>query len=296
LGKAHLKSEEIISNITETAHFHLLSGPHIDDLKYAPEEKISLQENNRIKLLIVEDNTDLRNYLQKALGKKYNIATACDGAEGLQKARQLLPNIIISDVMMPKIDGIELCRTLKQDIATSHIPIILLTAKTAVEHKIQGLETGADDYIDKPFHFRFLEARIKNILESRKKLRERYRNELIIKPEVVEARSGDEEFIIKIRQIVENNLDNPDLDVNVIIKEVGMSRTNFFQKLKELTGYTPNDFIKTLRMETAAQLLIKTDFTVSEIAYQVGFKYAKYFSTCFSQYHKISPSEYRKTR
>ncbi|MBN2279849.1 MAG: response regulator [Candidatus Marinimicrobia bacterium] len=294
LGKEHLKPEEIISDITETAHFHILSGPHTEDPESQSPDTASDSDPEKTRLLVVEDNRDLRTYLHKALGKKYHIITACDGKEGIETARRVLPNIIISDVMMPIIDGIELCRTLKQDITTSHIPIILLTAKTAIEHKIQGIETGADDYIDKPFHFRFLEARIKNILESREKLRQRYRQELILEPGEVKAHSADELFIVKIRELVEQNIDNADFDLTDLQKEIGMGRTHLFQKLKELTGYTPNDFIKTLRMEKAAQLLLKTDLTISEIAYKVGFRYPKYFSTCFSQYHRQSPSEYRK--
>ena len=194
---------------------------------------------------------------------------------------------------MPNVDGIELCRTLKQDIATCHIPIILLTAKTAIEHRIQGIETGADDYIDKPFHFRFLEARIKNILESRDRLRERYRKEYIIAPGEVEAVSADEKFLTDVRKIVEERLSDPDLDVRELMSCAGLSRTNLFLKLKALTGYSPNEFIKSLRLEKAARLLKKTDYTINEIAYQVGFKYPKYFSTCFSQYHGLRPTEFR---
>jgi AraC-like DNA-binding protein len=194
---------------------------------------------------------------------------------------------------MPYLSGLELCRALKNDLKTSHIPIILLTARTAIEQKIEGIETGADDYIEKPFHFRLLEARIKNILKSREKLRERYRNEIILKPTAVSAVSTDEIFLVKIKHFIEEHLSDSELEIKQLSSEAGLSRTNLFLKLKDLTGYSPRELIKTIRLEKAAQLLLQTDITISEIAYQVGFKYPKYFSTCFCQRFGMTPSEYR---
>jgi len=298
LGRKFYQESEIIANITETAHYRSLTN------KSEPTEAPSKDQTGMMPdvitnahsplILLVEDNVEFRTYLRKTLARKYRIAEAEDGQEGLAAAHKLLPNIIISDVIMPKMDGVELCRQLKSDLATNHIPIILLTAKTAVESKIEGLETGADDYIEKPFHFRFLDARIKNILKSREKLRERYRRDLILEPTKISVESADEKFLMKIRNIITERLSDPDLTIKHLASEAGLSRTNLFLKLKALTGLTPQEFIKTIRLEQAAQLLHKTDLTVNEIAYQVGFKYPKYFSTCFQHQYRQTPSDYRK--
>jgi len=298
LGRAHLNDDEIITDISETTHFHWFIESTDEDLIYHDEKPSTVTDrksgSNQALILIVEDDNELRVYLRKSLTKKYRIAVAKDGKEGLEKAKKLLPGIIISDVVMPNLDGIEMCRLLKENITTSHIPIILLTARSAIESKIEGLEIGADDYIEKPFHFRFLDARIKNILKSRQKLRERYRKELILEPEEISVTSTDENFLIKIRSVVEERLSDPDLEIRHLSSEAGLSRTNLFMKLKALTGYSPNEFIKTIRLEKASQYLRKTDMTISEIAYEVGFKYPKYFSTCYSQQFGRTPSEYRQ--
>jgi len=298
LGRAHLNDDEIITDISETPHFHRLMDATDEDLIYTEEKPLMVIDkksgSDQALILIVEDDNELRAYLRKSLTKKYRIAEAKDGKEGLEKAKKLLPNIIISDVVMPNLDGIEMCRQLKEDITTSHVPIILLTARSAIESKIEGIETGADDYIEKPFHFRFLDARIKNILKSREKLRERYRKELILEPEAISVTSTDEKFLMNIRRVVEEHLSDSDLEVRQLSSEVGFSRTNLFIKLKALTGYSPNEFIKTIRLEKASQYLRKSDLTISEIAYQVGFKYPKYFSTCYHQQYGMTPSEYRE--
>ncbi len=298
LGKAHLKEEEILSSIAETLHFRSLMQFPVEEGSPAQEPEPDLaSDDNRSEtalILIIEDNTELRTYMQKTLARHYRIAEARDGQEGFEQARKLLPDIVISDVMMPNLNGFDLCRLLKNDIATSHIPIILLTAKTAIEYKIEGIETGADDYIEKPFHFRFLDARIKNILRSREKLRERYRRELILQPNEISVVSTDEKFLMKIREIVEEHVDDPNLEIKQLASEAGLSRTNLFLKLKALTGYSPGEYIRTIRLEKAAQLLRKTELTIGEIAYQVGFKYPKYFSTCYHHQYGVTPSEYRE--
>ncbi|MGC9364047.1 MAG: hybrid sensor histidine kinase/response regulator transcription factor [Fidelibacterota bacterium] len=298
VSREKLSDDEIITDISETAHFHRIVEAGSEDPVVSEDtvEKTADSKDvaERPLVLLVEDDSELRAYLRKSLSQKYRIAEARDGAKGFEKARMLVPNIIISDVIMPNLDGIEMCRRLKDEITTSHIPIILLTAKATIEAKIQGIETGADDYIEKPFHFRFLNARIKNILKSREKLRERYRKELILEPEEVSVTSTDEKLLMSIRKLVEARLDDPTLEVGHLAVETGLSRTNLFIKLKALTGYSPGEFIRTIRLEKAAQYLEKSDMTVSEIAYAVGFKYPKYFSTCFHQYFGRTPSEYRE--
>ncbi len=300
LDRDYYRNDELASNIEETAHYRaLVKTTEATDF---PEEDHSLISAEVVTdphsplLLLIDDNDEFRAYLRKTLSRKYRLAEAADGAEGLEVARQLMPSIVISDLMMPRIDGLELCRRLKNDIATSHIPIILLTARTAIDSKIEGLETGADDYIEKPFHFRFLDARIKNILKSREKLRERYRRELLLEPQKVSGDSADVKFLLTVRNVVISRLSDPNLVIRHLAAEAGLSRTNLFLKLKALTGLTPQEFIKTIRLEQAAQLLHKTNLTVAEIAYRVGFKYPKYFSTCFLRQFQQSPSDYRKTK
>ncbi len=297
LGKAHLAGHEIISDFSENSHFHSPIALPVDEFTSDTTQQTDPDNENRqiedFRVLIVEDDGELRTYIGNALSRKYKITLAKDGQEGVELAKKILPDLIISDVMMPVIDGLELCRQLKSDFTTSHIPIILLTAKTMIEHKIEGIETGADDYIEKPFHFRFLEARIKNLLKSREKLRERYRKELLLEPAAVIATSADEKFLKKIREFIETNMANPELDVKILTRELGMSRTMLFVKLKELVGFTPAELIKVIRLEKAAQFLIKTDLTIGEIADKVGFSYSKYFSTCFLEKFKMTPTEYR---
>ena len=295
LGRDHFSEDEIIEDMAQTSHLHQL-------LKLDAEEAVSdekglecadSQSPEKPLILVVEDNAELRAYMKKTLNRNYTVAEAADGQEGLEKARSLLPNLIISDVIMPYVDGIELCQSLKNDLSTSHIPIILLTARNEIETKIQGIETGADDYIEKPFHFRFLDARIKNILESRQALRSQYRKELLLEPKEMIATSEDEKLLVRIRDYVEEHLEDPELNVKHVSSDIGLSRTMLFVKLKELTGMSPQEFIRTLRLGRAAQLLTKTDSTVSEIAYQSGFKYPKYFSTAFQKQYGMTPSDFR---
>lgn len=299
LERDQYSNDEIIdemSYVSDSHHFmeYSVGNELISKKKYSAVTSDITVENESATVLIVEDNDEMREYIRKTLSLKYNVIEAVDGRDGIEKARKMMPNIIISDVIMPNVDGIQMCHTLKEDITTSHIPIILLTAQSTIESKIEGIETGADDYIEKPFHFRFLDVRIRNILASREKLRERYRRELIMEPGEVKASSADELLLVKIRNFVEEQLANATLEIIDIANEVGLSRTNLFVKLKALTGYSPNDFIKTIRLEKACQILQKTDLTVSEIAYAVGFKYPKYFSTCFHQQFSLTPSEYRE--
>lgn len=295
LAKEQFDENEIITHISETSHYRSLMTLSQEDTVSSPEGASSDGEDraDRPLVLIVEDDAELCTYMRKALSRNFAVAVAKDGEEGIEKAKKMNPNIIISDVMMPRKDGFELCRELKNDITASHIPIVILTAKSEIECKIEGIETGADDYIEKPFHFRFLEARIRNLLNSRERLRERYRKEFIMEPKDVDVISTDEKFLKSIVAFIENRLDDPDLCVNDLTKEVGLSRSMLFRKLHELTDITPNELIKMIRFQKASQLLHKSDLTVGEIAYRVGFRYPKYFSTSFQQYYGMTPSQYR---
>jgi YesN/AraC family two-component response regulator len=193
---------------------------------------------------------------------------------------------------MPEIDGITLCKILKTDIQTSHIPIILLTALTSLEYEIEGIETGADAYISKPFSMELLEVHIKNLIESRKKLRERFELDICLQPKEITINTIDKDFLEESMAIIEKYMSKPDFDVQLFVNEIGMSRTVLYRKLKAVTGLSVNEFVNTVRLKRAVQLLQQKKLSVSEIAYEVGFSSPKYFSTCFrKQFHK-TPSEF----
>ncbi len=297
LGKQYFHAEEIIEDISETSHFRSLQDVAIDlgaeekpaRIAYLPTS----MESDKALILLVEDDRELRTYMRKTLSAHYRVVEAEDGCQGWELAQKILPNIVICDVIMPHMDGIELCRRIKNTMATSHIPVILLTAQETLEMKITGMDIGADDYIEKPFHFRFLLARIKNILTSRQKLREKFQRELLLEPAAVPTLSAEEDFLARLKAMVEEKLADADLDVQQLAVAIGLSRTMLFVKLKELTGYSPKEFIRIMRLKKAAQLLKNTDDTISEIAYRVGFKYPKHFGVSFRKYFGKTPSQYR---
>jgi signal transduction histidine kinase/ligand-binding sensor domain-containing protein/DNA-binding response OmpR family regulator len=243
-------------------------------------------------LLVVEDNPDMRVYIRSNLESAYRIIEAVDGQEGFTKCAKVLPDLVISDVMMPKMGGFVLCAKLKTDHRTSHIPVILLTARAAGEDKIGGLETGADDYIIKPFDARELQVRVKNLIEQRRKLRERFRKEGILQPQEVAVTPTDQKFLQKVLEIVESHISDERFSVETFGKEIGMSRTLLYRKLQALTDYSPNEFIRSLRLNHAAQLLAKHGGNVTEIAFQVGFNNLSYFARCFQRQFGVSPSRY----
>jgi DNA-binding response OmpR family regulator/nitrogen-specific signal transduction histidine kinase len=249
-------------------------------------------EEYQTKVLIIEDNADLRTFIRMALPKEYYVLEAEDGEQGWEVAVEALPDLIISDVMMPKQDGLTLCQRLKKHFSTAHIPVVLLTARAAMQDKITGLLTGADDYIVKPFHHQELQARVRNLVEDRKRLRELFRREILLQPESVSPPSADEVFLQKVVSTVEQRLSDQDFDVERLGEEVCLSRTQLYRKLFALTGQAPSDFIRTLRLKRGAALLGQKAGTVAEIAYQVGFKEPSYFSRCFAQVYGCPPSQY----
>ena len=244
-------------------------------------------------ILIVEDHADLRGFLRNELSANaYRVVDAKDGQAGYEEALHYIPDLIISDVMMPKMDGIQLCSLLKTDERTSHIPIILLTAKASRDSKVEGLETGADDYLTKPFEARELFSRINNLIEGRRKLKARYSREVVLQPKAIAITSADERFLLRAMAVIERYLGEPEFSVERMGKEVGMSRMQLYRKLQALTGQAPNDFIKTMRLQRAAQLLAKGSGTVSEVSFQVGFSSHSYFSKCFVEQYGKTPSDY----
>jgi DNA-binding response OmpR family regulator len=248
---------------------------------------------NKETVLLVEDNNDLRSYISDSLSAKYNVLKAINGKEGIEIAKKDVPDIIISDVMMPETDGYQMTSVLKAHIETSHIPIILLTAKAGRDSKIEGLERGADDYINKPFDEEELILKIKNILQSRQRMQDKYRKQISVNPSEISAVSLDDQFLIKLTTIIEKYLSETRLDVDFLSKEIGMSRQHMHKKLKALTDYSPNEFIRLIRLKRAAQLLRLKTSSVSQIAYETGFDNLSYFTKRFKELYHVLPSDFQ---
>ena len=253
-------------------------------------------------MLLVEDNAELRFFLRSIFSSDYTVVEANDGVEGLDKALKYVPDIIISDVMMPGKDGIELTKELRAGMTTSHIPIVLLTAKTSIESKLEGLEYGADDYITKPFSATYLKARVGNLLAQRRKLQALYRDNLMnTKPsgeqetetQGPEMSGNDRKFMDKLVELMDKNMDNGDLVVDDLVSELAVSRSVFFKKLKTLTGLAPIEFIKEMRIKRAVQLIETGEYNMTQVSYMVGINDPRYFSKCFKQKMGMTPTEYR---
>ena len=282
-------------------------------------EEFAKEENSKELMLLVEDNQELREFLRSIFSPIYRVVEAANGKEGASKALKYLPDIIISDVMMPEKDGIEMTRELRADMTTSHIPIILLTAKTTIESKLEGLEYGADDYITKPFSATYLQARVENLLMQRKKLQSFYRDSLMhinistgqeevpvatdmpsaeedvseTPPTTLEMSPNDRKFMDKLVGLMEQNMDNGELVVDDLVRELAVSRSVFFKKLKTLTGLAPIEFIKEMRIKRATQLIETGEFNMTQISYMVGINDPRYFSKCFKAQVGMTPTEYR---
>ena len=247
-------------------------------------------------LLIVEDNSDVRNFIKRSFSKKYQIITAKNGKSGIKKAITFIPDIIISDIMMPKVTGLELCKHLKQDERTSHVPIILLTAKVEKEDQYKGLTIGADAYITKPFTLKLLETQVDNLVAIRTSLRNRYSQEIILKPKDIAITNLDEQFLKRIQDVLDNKLIESSFTIEEFSKAVGLSRMQLHRKLKALTGLSTSEFIRSQRLKLAAQLLKKSEINVSQVGYSVGFNDHSYFSKCFKEIYHCTPTEYAHKR
>lgn len=329
-GNAHFKSEDIIDQedlkrsgqegfeLTGNENLQLTDQQHpglpeqknkgisdqqhqliADDIVPLADPVACTDNDNAPLVLLVEDNYDLRKFLLIQLQANYRIAEAENGKEGLEKAMELLPDLILSDVMMPEMDGIEMLDKLKNNLSTSHIPVVLLTAKFAVESQIEGLKYGADYYITKPFHNDFLLASIENLLKQRKKILESFltdKKTIVLSPGEITITSKDEVFLKEIIRIVENGMADPAFNIDSVAESIGMGRTTFYKKFKSLTNLAPVEFVREMRLKRGMQLLDAGENNVSEIAYAVGFSSAGYFSTCFKEKFHVSPSEYYKTK
>lgn len=243
-------------------------------------------------ILLVEDNEDFRSYLRDGLRPFYKVYEAANGQEGWQKALSNHPQIIVSDINMPYMNGIELCKKVKTDKRTNHIPIILLTALTGEEQQLKGLETGANDYLSKPFNFEILNAKIKNLLSLNKRLRDTYTKQIKVQAPELVIESHSDRLLNKIAFYIDENLNNPKLSVEDLSRHVGMSRGSLYHKILELTGLSPVEYIRTVKLEKAKVLLEKSDLNVSQIAYMVGFATPNYFAKSFKLKFNMQPSEY----
>ncbi|GGF22076.1 hybrid sensor histidine kinase/response regulator [Flavobacterium limi] len=291
LGKEHFP-EDVVFDLEE-------KNPEIPDTEEI--SVLSLPKNNseKIKILIVEDDVKLRKFITNILESDYQVLEAENGKIGYQMIMDENPDFIISDIMMPEMNGIELLKKIRTNIETSHVPVILLTAKTTIESQLEGLTYGADDYITKPFSVSYLKARIENLLNQRKRLQEIFGaieetefKEFNPKPHLISDQ--DEEIMLKVIQIIEENIDNNDFSVEDLGSFVGLNRTTFYYKIKSLTGYSPVEFIRDIRIKRAAQLITTNQLLIKEIAYMTGFSDIKYFNKSFKKKYGVTPMEYRK--
>ncbi|MCU0344911.1 MAG: ATP-binding protein, partial [Ignavibacterium sp.] len=295
LGKAHLKPEEIVEEKTETEV--QTTKEDFEPVTEAANRKDRtdfdvLIDTEKPLLLIVEDNSDVRKYIISHLEKNYRIQEAVDGEDGLKEAFNHIPDLIISDVMMPKMDGFELCNKLKTDERTSHIPIIMLTAKATSQDKISGYETGADDYIMKPFDAAELKVRIKNLIEIRRRLQEKFtKADFVIKRGEIKINRLDEKFIEKLMNIIEKHISEENFTIEEFESEIAMSKSQIYRKLKALTGKSPSRFVRSVRLSKARKMILEKQTTISEIAYSTGFGSPAYFTRCFKEEYGYSPSE-----
>ncbi|RRN77308.1 DNA-binding response regulator, partial [Pseudoxanthomonas sp. SGD-10] len=258
-----------------------------------PVSRTEVYENSKKPLvLIVEDNTDFRFYLKENLSQHFRIIEASNGLDGWHKVLGAQPQLVISDISMPRINGIELCNKIKGDMRTKHIPLILLTAMAGEEQLIKGLETGASDYLTKPFNFEILLSKMKNLLTQQELLIKTYKNQVEAIPSKVEVQSINEKLIQQALLVVENNIANGNFSVEELAKEMNMSRVALYKKMLSLTGQSPLAFIRSIRLKRSKHLLEHTGLSIAEVAYEVGFNNPKYFAKSFKQEFGYLPSEW----
>lgn len=302
LGKQHLTEEEIIPETFDSIELKggdsLLVSENefvLQDSKFQDKDsKDATTDTNKSTLLLVDDNSEVRSFIRMIFQESYNILEAENGSIALSIAKEAAVDLIISDVMMPIMDGVELCENIKSNITTSHIPVMLLTAKTSEDAQKQGFTCGADAYITKPFDAAVLELRVVNLLESRAKLNDKLRKEIIMQPKELMVTSADELFLQKAIGLVEDNLSNYEFSVNDFINLMGVSRSVLYRKLKALTNQSLTEFIRTIKLKRAAQLLVKSQMNISEVAFSLGFNDLKHFRKSFQKLFDELPSDYRK--
>ncbi len=257
------------------------------------EIKTEIKKEPTYSVLIIEDNNDMQKQIRHLLMNNYKIITASNGNQGLEMAREIFPDIIISDVLMPGMNGFELCRNIKQDIQTSHIPVILLTALSETVNQIDGLETGADAYITKPFENKLLKAQISNLLESRKRLQKSFRESEEKWANDISLNQRDKNLVERSIQIVEKHLLDANFSVEQLADELGVSRSSLHRKMRVLTNQSATEFIRYVRMKKALKLMKDSDLNIDEIGFAVGFNSHSYFTQCFKKLYGKTPTEYQ---
>lgn len=298
-GKEHFTSEQICDT-KDTFTSNEVNELSAEFQQYLLSEQTASNNDTRLKegeykILIVEDNDSLKEMLTKIFEEFYIVITASNGKEGLEKVRSENPNIVLSDIIMPEMSGTELCQAIKTDFDTCHIPVVLLTAKTAIEHNLEGLRMGADDYITKPFNINILLSRCNNLVNNRIIMQEKFSKQPQGNVQILTNNIMDKKFMDKVMEIIEQEMENGDFNVDMLATHMSISRTKLFSKLKAITGQTPADFIMTLRLKRAAFLLKNNmELNIAEISDQVGFNVPKYFSKCFKERYHVTPQTYRK--
>jgi DNA-binding response OmpR family regulator/anti-sigma regulatory factor (Ser/Thr protein kinase) len=295
LGKGHLTPEEICApSEDEQESPRFAKPPFLAEEPRAERHKFhEAIESGETVLLLVEDNADVREYIRRNLHGGYRILEAVNGEDGWKRSIEEMPDIIVSDVMMPRMDGYELCRKLKTDERTSHIPVVLLTAKASSHDRIEGFETGADDYVMKPFEPEEVEARIRNLLEQRKRIHEHFRKHGLFEIEEKRITPVDQKFLQKAVETINQNISEPSFNVESFAEKLATSRYVLYKKTMSLTGESPIELIRRVRLNKAADLIQKKYGNLSEIALEVGFASPAYFSDCFKKQFGISPSHYQ---
>jgi signal transduction histidine kinase/ligand-binding sensor domain-containing protein/DNA-binding response OmpR family regulator len=295
MGSAHLKPEEMIEETTVQENkpvTQLIDEEPIADNMETPIEP--LKANRRQHIVIVEDDEEIREFLKSELSTDYDVTACENGKLGLSEVLKIIPDLVISDVMMPEMDGHTMCSKIKSSPTTSHVPIIMLTAKSRDEDRLEGLETGADAYVVKPFNMDILRRTIINLIHTHQMLRLKYgrNDQLEEQVDQVKMKSPDEQLLDRVMKVINKNISNSDLSVDSIAEEVGISRVHLHRKMKELTGQTPHDFIRNIRLKQAAQLLSSQNMNITEVMYACGFNNAASFSTIFKKFYGMSPREY----
>lgn len=294
--KVSLPFEQEYNESLEEDRLVLKEKSLISDLSIVGKGPFINEEDSkdRPKILVIDDNPEICSYVRLIFEERFLVLEAENGLLGYKLAMKHVPDLIISDVMMPEMDGVELCRKLKSEISTSHIPIILLTACSLDEQRVEGLESGADDYISKPFNVKILEVRVQNLIDNRKRLKEIYSSDffsIAASPEL--ENDMDKSFVKKFRQLLHDNYTESELNVEELGREMGLSRSQLYRKIKALTNYSPNELLRIVRLQKSLELINTSELSVSEIAYRVGFTSPSYFAKCFKDYYDKSPTDYQ---
>jgi len=291
LGTKHIDKENIISSGEDT---FLVRNLIVDEFAEDENQEVTESIENEFEqtLLIVEDNQELRKLLLEHFKNDFTVFEAENGRIGVELALNEIPDIIISDIMMPEMDGLELCKILKQDLKTSHIPVVLLTAKSSIENQIEGVESGADAYIPKPFSMRLLDAKIEALLSHYKAIKEKYASDVFASTREIVKNKKDQDFVDDLIELIDKNMDNNEFSVNILCKELGIGRTNLYKKIKSLTDQSLGEFIRMLRLKKAAKILVSEDVSITEVIYRVGINSNSYFTKAFKAQFGITPSEF----